>query len=128
MGIERTGLYSVREGDRLAMAAAGALNPLEMASLSATADRLRPLVEATGGALARIEATGAAETGLDPATLPAIRRVDADRAAGGADWFGLRENRDYVVTGIATQALMPGWLLLVLALALMAAAWRRESR
>jgi hypothetical protein len=129
MPIERTGLYSVREGDRVAMAAAGALNPLEMASLSATRDRLSPLIEATGGAVAQVGAGGAAvDASVLEQELPTIRRVAADRTAGGADWFGMRANADFVVTGIATQALMPGWLLLVLALGLMAAAWRRESR
>lgn len=127
--IDRTGLYSVTDGERTALAAAGALNPLEMASLSATAAPLSPLVDATGGALARFSPGD----GVDPRAaatgqgLPTLRRVDADRPAGGPDWFGLRENRDYVVTGVASASLMPGWLLLAAALALMAFAWRREA-
>ena len=127
--IERTGLYTVREGDRVALAAAGALNPLELSALSATTERLAPLVSATGGSTIRLVGDGmVGDPAALQAALPAIRRVDPDRAAGGGDWFGLRENRDYVVTGIATQSLMPGWLLLLLALGLLAVSWRRESR
>lgn len=124
MAIDRTGLYSVSDGRRTALAAAGALNPLEMAALSATTERLAPLVAATGGSVIRHDPDGGAAL----ADLPTIRRVAPDRAAGGADWFGLRENRDYVVTGVASASLAPGWLVLALALGLMAAVWRRESR
>ncbi len=115
--VSETGLYRVSDGDKTAMAAAGALNPVELADVRANRDAMQPLAEATGGS-ARWLADG----------TPSIRRVSPGRDAAGSSWIGLRANEDHVVTGIDRTPLLPALLVLLLALGATAWAWRREGR
>jgi hypothetical protein len=115
--VTQTGLYSVSDGERVAMAAAGALNPLELADVRATEAPLAPIVEATRGSMHWI---------VDG--LPTIRRIAADRRTAGRNWIGLVANEDYLVTGVRRLPAMPALLVLGLVLAAAAAGWRREGR
>ncbi len=111
------GLYRIEDGRHRALAAAGALNPLELSDLRATAERLAPAAAATGGGVAWI-ADG----------LPEVRRTRPGRDTSGRGWIGLRRNGAYTVTGLALAPLLPGPLLLVLVLGTLMAAWWREGR
>ena len=114
--IDAAGLYRISDGERVTMAAAGALNSLELADMRASADLLAPGIAAVGGA-ARWLNQG----------VPQIRSVRPGRRAAGQGWIGLIANGDYVVTGIRQIPLMPGLVILLLALGATAAAWRREG-
>lgn len=114
--ITRTGLYRVSDGDRIFMAAAGSLNPIEFADVRATAELLAPLSEATGGAVLWLEQG-----------VPNLRRTAPDRNTSGRDWIGLTANGDYIVTGIDVVPLFPALIVLLLALGATAIAWRREG-
>jgi hypothetical protein len=118
MPIDESGLYRLTDGTRNALAAAGALNPIEFSDVRATDEKLGPAVAATGGGLFWI----------GDGHLPDIRRVDPDRSAAGHGWLGLRANGDYVVTGVHETPLLPGAIALLLALGAFIAAWRREGR
>jgi hypothetical protein len=115
------GVWQASDGRRTAFAAAEAGNPLEIADLRADAARLRPLAEATGGAVRWLGADAA------PA-VPELRRVAAGRDTAGPGWIGLRRNADHTVTGITALPLLPPWLALPLVLGLAILAWRREGR
>ena len=115
------GVWQASDGRRTAFAAAEAGNPLEIADLRADAARLRPLAEATGGAVRWLGAEAA------PA-VPELRRVAAGRDTAGPGWIGLRRNADHTVTGINALPLLPPWLALPLVLGLAILAWRREGR
>jgi hypothetical protein len=115
------GVWQVADGRRTAYAAAEAGNPLEIADLRADDARLRPLAEATGGAVRWL--------GGDPLpAVPELRRVAAGRDTAGPGWIGLRRNADHTVTGITALPLLPPWLALPLVLGLAILAWRREGR
>ena len=114
--IGQPGLYRVSDGERIFMAAAGSLNPIEFADVRATADILGPLSDATGGAVRWIEKG-----------IPKIRRPAPERNAAGRDWIGLTANGDYIVTGVNVVPLFPALLVLLLALGATAVAWRREG-
>ncbi len=114
---EETGLYRIGDGEREALAAAGALNPLEFADLRATAALLSPLAEATGGGVQWIRDG-----------LPDLRKVRTDRDRSGKGWLGLVENRAYVVTGVAEFPLVPPILFMLGVLAVLMAAWWKEGR
>jgi hypothetical protein len=114
--IDAAGLYRVSDGDRVTMAAAGALNSIELADLRASPDLLTTAVESVGGAVRWLNQG-----------VPQIRSVRPDRRAAGQSWIGLIANRDFVVTGINQIPLMPALLILFLALGATALAWRREG-
>jgi len=115
--ITRSGLYRVRSGGLTAMAAAGALNPKELADVAATDRVLGPLAEASGGRLFR------SRNGV-----PDIRGVAPDRALSGSSWLGLKRNGAYVVRGLDQTPLLPGLAALALILGLAGFAWRREAK
>jgi hypothetical protein len=112
------GLYRITDGQRTALAAAGALNPLELSDVRTTSEKLQPVVNATGGGTFWV----------GPGPLPELRRVALDRSAAGRGWMGFRANGDYVVTGLSEVPLLPGLAALLLALGALIAAWRREGR
>jgi hypothetical protein len=111
------GLWRIDDGVLNALAAGGAADAEEIADLRATADRLRPLVSTSGGAI---------RWGIDG--IPEVRRVRADGAAAGDDWIGFRRNNYSVVTGVREVALLPALLVLAAALAGLGGAWWREGR
>ena len=117
LAVNQMGLYRITDGTRTALAAAGPLNPVEFADVRATPEKLAPIVTASGGGTYWIgDGT------------PEIRRVASGRATAGHGWLGLRENEDYVVAGFTETPLLPGIAALLLALATLIAAWRREGR
>ncbi len=118
LAVSESGLYRIADGTRTALAAAGALNPIELADVRATDEKMKPDVEATGGGIHWI----------GPGAIPDIRRVEPDRGATGRNWIGLRANGDYVVTGLKETPLLPEALALLLGLGLLLLAWRREGK
>ena len=115
--IEAPGLYRIDDGVNVAMAAVGALNPLEFADVRTSAQPAAALAAATGGAVSWLSDG-----------LPDIRRVRPERAASGRNWIGLVANGDYLVTGVAEIPAFPALAALILALGAAIFAWRREGR
>jgi hypothetical protein len=112
------GLYRVTDGQKEAFAASGALNSLEYRDPRASAEPMAPLVSATGGGV-QVQAE---------AGWPTLRRVSAKSERSGRGWFGLKQNQDYVVTGIDQSPLIPAWAALLLSLGAVLLAWKREGR
>lgn len=116
------GMWQVGDGRRQAYAAAVPANPLELADLRASPERMAEVVQASGGAVRWLG---------DGVAVPELRRVAAGRDMAGngpASWIGLRRNADHTVTGISALPLLPPWLALPLLLGLALLAWRREAR
>ena len=111
------GLYRVSDGTQTALAAAGALNPLELSDLRASADKVRAVTEASGGGIVWI-ADG----------MPEFRRTRPGRDAAGRGWIGLVANKSFVVSGLAQMPLLPDFLVLILVLGGLMSAWYREGR
>ena len=115
---DQSGLYRISDGERQTFAASGALNSLELSDLRASPDRMAPLVEATGGGIIRLADAG----------IPEVRRVEIGHETAGQRWIGLVENGAFRVVGVQELPLLPGLLVLALALAAIIDAWYRESR
>jgi hypothetical protein len=115
---DQSGLYRISDGERQTFAASGALNSLELSDLRASPDRMAPLVEATGGGIIRLADAG----------IPEVRRVESGHETAGQRWIGLVENGAFRVVGVQELPLLPGLLVLALALAAIIGAWYRESR
>lgn len=111
------GLYRVNAGDQSTVVSVGRANPKEFEDMRTTQDILQPLLAVQGG-------------GAFWATdgMPRLRRVSTGGDIAGRDWLGLRDNRQYVVTGSRVTPLFPGWLALMLALSVIGFTWYRESR
>jgi len=115
--VAQAGLYRVEDGDRTAIAAAGAPPPIEFTDVRATTQKLKAAADATGGDVRWL---------VDG--IPDIRRVRPDSGAHGRGWIGLRANRDYTVTGVREIPLLPPLALLLLICGALVVAWRREAR
>ncbi len=112
------GLYRLTDGVLTAVAAAGPLNPKEVADMRATDAILAPLARASGGSVHWLADGG----------VPDVRRVPPESLAWGTNWIGLRDNGAYRVTSVEQQALLPPWLALILLLGAVLLAWRLEGR
>ena len=112
------GLYRVSDDDLLAFAAARPVGALELADMRATAERLGPLVEASGGAVTWLADRGA----------PDVRKVSQGRTLAGRDWVGVERTGGHLVTGATQQSLLPAVLALLLLLGTLGFAWFREGR
>ena len=115
--ITETGLYRIEDGRRRAMAAAGRLNPPELADLRASAKPLSPVIKASGGGTAWI-AEG----------FPDFRRTRPERRGTGAGWFGLQRNGAFVVTGVRQTPLLPALVFLLLVAGGITFSWWREGK
>ena len=116
--VDKPGLYRFDDGTLRTVAAVGSPDPLEFSDVRATDAKLKPLVDATNGAL----------MWLTDQTDPDIRAVRPGRAAGGSDWIGVRRNEGYTVAGINQLPLLPGILVALAFLMAIGSAWWREGR
>jgi hypothetical protein len=119
--IDEAGLYRVRSGDLTAVAAAGPLNPRELADLTPSEAVLGPFVEATRGGVFYIGEG-------DDARLPAMRRTRADADQAGRGWMGWRRNEAFATRSEERDPLAPALLAVALALGMLTFAWAREGR
>ena len=117
VAIDEVGVYKLTDGRHSALAAVGNLNPREFADMRATADRLKPVIAASGGGIHWLQDGP-----------PNLRRVRAGRMSAGGDWLGIVANRDYRVTSVREVPLLPGLAMLFLGLGALMLAWRREGQ
>ena len=113
---EELGLYRLSDGALNAVAAAGPLNPREVADMRATDAILKPYADATGGGIQWLSDG-----------MPELRAVDQGATTRGSGWFGIERRGAYRVTSVDSDELLPPWLALILVLAAVLFAWRRES-
>jgi hypothetical protein len=111
------GLYRIKSGALMTVAAAGPLNPKEFSDVRATAEILTPVAEATEGGVAW------ARDGV-----PELRRTPAGRSQAGSGWFGLRENENYAVTSVSQTPLFHPAIALIVLVGTLFMAWRAEGR
>jgi hypothetical protein len=112
------GLYRLRDGNLNAVAAAGPLNPRELADVRATDKLVKPVTAATKGGIAWIKRDG----------IPEIRRTRPGRAAADDGWIGLRANEAYAVRSTRQTPLFHPAIAFVLIIGGLMLGWRREGR
>jgi hypothetical protein len=118
LSITEPGVYTLTDGKKTALAAVGSPNPLESYDVVATADRVGPLAEKTGGGV----------YWLEDAVAPAVRRVVPGRVSHGSTWMGLKANEQFAVTGVTQTPLSPVALILLAIMAGAMLAWWREGK
>ncbi|PKP73157.1 MAG: hypothetical protein CVT84_14960 [Alphaproteobacteria bacterium HGW-Alphaproteobacteria-6] len=111
------GLYRLDDGEQQRVIALGPAAPREFEETIATEERLSPVVTPTRGGFHRIEDG-----------LPDLRQVRAGRPAFGRGWIGITPRGAYQTADIRIAPLLPPLAFVLIALALMLAAWLREGR
>ena len=111
------GLYRLENGDQSAVIGLGPAAPKEFEATIATPDILGERVASTRGGILRIEDG-----------VPRIRTVREGRPAAGRGWIGITPRGAYETQDVRQMALLPPWLVLLLAAGLITGAWLREGR
>ncbi len=111
------GLYRLVEGEQTAVVGLGPAAPREFERTIASAGLLEPLIDTMRGGVMRLQEG-----------VPDIRSVRAGRPAAGRGWIGITPREAYETLDVRQTPILPAWLVLLLASALIVGAWLREGR
>ncbi|WP_415404969.1 hypothetical protein [Tateyamaria sp. SN3-11] len=111
------GLYRLENGDQSTVIGLGPAAPKEFEATIATDAVLGERVAATRGGVLRLEEG-----------TPRIRTVREGRPAAGRGWIGITPRGAYETQDVRQMALLPPWLVLLLAAGFITAAWLREGQ
>ena len=111
------GLYRLANGDQETVIGLGPAAPREFEATIASGDVLEERIASTRGGIVRIEDG-----------VPRLRNVREGRPAAGRGWIGLTPRGAYETVDVRQSALLPPWLVLLLAAGFITAAWLREGR
>jgi hypothetical protein len=131
--VKLPGLYkaqsNARSGELTAVAHAGIDDPIEMSEVTATKDKLEPLVEATGGgAFWTAQSAAAARANPDNVDVPRVSMLSGAKVLAGSGWLGLKDRQAFVTRGVKLTPMFTGLFALAALLFLIAMAWWREGR
>lgn len=118
VAVERPGVHVLDDGTLTTVVVVGAPNPRETDRVTATAEVLGPIAEASGGGVTWLAREG----------VPTVRRVSVDSVTAGSGWIGLRANGAYTVQGVDMRPILPIWLALLTMVGGLGLAWWREGR
>jgi hypothetical protein len=127
------GLYKLQTpaptGTLHAVANAGIEDAREMSEVTATDEKLKPLVEATGGGNFWTRGGGLlSSVGGSGVELPRISMLANARVLAGSNWLGLKDREAFVTRGVKLIPMFTGLMALAALLALLALTWWREGR
>ena len=131
--VTEPGLYKVQtpgpSGPLTAVAHVGAEDAREMSEVTATDEKLKPLVEATGGGVFWTKGSGLFAN-ADPTSVdvPRVTMMSSAKVLAGSGWLGLKDREAYVTRGVKLTPMFTGLLALAALLFLIALAWWREGR
>ncbi|AKO98684.1 putative membrane protein [Marinovum algicola DG 898] len=111
------GLYRLRDGDLESVIGLGPAAPKEFEQTIATGAVLAPQIDSLRGGVMPLDDG-----------LPRIRNVREGRPAAGRGWIGLTPRGAFETRDVTQVALLPPWLVLLLASGLIVGAWLREGR
>ena len=127
------GLYKLQSqspgGTLNAVAHAGIEDAREMSEVTATDEKLKPLVEATGGGVFWTRGGGfLSNIGASGVELPRISMLANARVLAGSGWLGLKDREAYVTRGVKLIPMFTGLIALAALLVLLTLTWWREGR
>ena len=111
------GLYRLTDGTLDTVIALGPAAPREFEQTIATGDILAPVTAPTLGGIVALSDG-----------MPALREVRAGRPAAGRGWIGITPRGAFRTADITITPLLPAWAFLLIAAALVLAAWLHEGR
>ena len=129
LDVKLPGLYKVESegpnGPLTAVTHAGAEDPREMNEVTATDEKLKPILEGTGGGAFWTRSAGAAPEKVE---LPRITTLANAKVFAGSGWLGLKDREAYVTRGVKLTPMFTGLVALAMLLTLLALAWWREGK
>lgn len=115
------GLYRVSDEALSTLINVGADNPREFRDVISTADVLRPLTEATGGSVRRLDQGHGV-------TVPRLVMMSESSSYAGSDFIGLHQKHMSEVKGVVQIPFMVGAIGLLLLLGSLIVSWLWEGR
>jgi hypothetical protein len=131
--VKEPGLYKMQtpgpSGPLTAVAHVGAEDAREMSEVTATEEKLKALVEATGGGVFWTKGSGLFAS-ADPTVVdvPRVTMMSSAKVLAGSGWLGLKDREAYVTRGVKLTPMFTGLIALSALLFLIALAWWREGR
>jgi hypothetical protein len=127
------GLYKMQSnsptGQLTAVAHAGLEDAREMSEVTATEDKMKPLVEATGGGVFWTRSGGLlSSVSASAVDVPRVSMLANARVLSGSGWMGLRDREAFVTRGVKLTPMFTGLLALAALLFFITLAWWREGR
>jgi hypothetical protein len=122
VNVERLGLYRAEDGKHVALVSVGPESPLEMQDVVSTPDRVRSIVEATGGTVRRL-ARGAD----DSISVPRVVALNPGPSYGGGDYVGIKRTGASELIGSRFVPFASGVSGLAVLLGAVIFAWLVES-
>ena len=131
--VKTPGLYKLQTasptGPLTAVAHTGIEDAREMSEVTATDEKLKPLIEATGGGTFWTRGGGLTASLIPSAVeVPRVSMLANARVLAGSGWLGLKDREAYVTRGVKLIPMFTGALALAALLAFLALAWWREGR
>jgi len=131
--VKTPGLYKLQttgpSGQLTAVAHLGLEDAREMNEVTATDEKLKPLVEATGGGVYWSRGGGLLSSVSDSSVdVPRISMLANARVMAGSGWLGLRDREAHVTRGISLTPMFTGLMALAALLVFITLAWWREGR
>jgi len=111
------GLYRLNDGSHEAVIGLGPAAPREFEQTISTGDVLEPVVASLRGGILRLEDG-----------IPRVRTIREGRPASGRGWIGITPRGAYETRDVTQTPILPAWLVLLLASALIVGAWLREGQ
>jgi hypothetical protein len=118
---DELGLWQATDGTLKALINVGPTNPKEFSEVTSTTDMLKPLSQASGGDVRRLNDGSGIE-------LPRIVPMRSSAVFRGDGWLGVHMRDASVVRGVGVLPMFAGLIGLLLLLGAFAATWLRESR
>ncbi len=127
------GLYKLQtqgpSGQLHAVAHAGIEDAREMSEVTATEDKLKPLVEQTGGGVFWTRSGGVlANLSGSGVEVPRISMLANARVLAGSSWMGLKDREAFVTRGVKLTPMFTGIMALAALLFVLTVTWWREGR
>lgn len=115
---EQLGIYGVTDGQQERFAVVGSINPRELQDVTTSAEPLHAIAQNSGGGIKWLTET----------PNPAIRTSANTKNHSGKNWLSLRENNDFIVTGVKQKTILSPLIGIALLLLSLIGLWFIESR
>jgi hypothetical protein len=100
-----------------------------MSEVTATDEKMKPLVESTGGGVFWTRSGGLlSNVSASAVDVPRVSMLSNARVLSGSGWMGLRDREAFVTRGVKLTPMFTGLLALAALLFFITLAWWREGR